>query len=451
MEAATGANASCAPSVANSQCQQRSPIIQKLRRNGVNLVVSAAVYSTVETVRALLHSIHAFVGCDTVLHLNNMSSITPLEVRALIEDVRYDERFHLNPIRLPMATSHYASPFSLLDIHLCNFRLARGRFGSMTHILFMGEDERFVRPGILDYLRNDADAGISHIPRMGCSSCSETPAKITCASPSERAGCCPHDVHLTGTRGTLPRDPLLEILSENHSRSYYGQIEGSFFRREVLMDVEDAYEQASRSVDEETRSRYKSLGPQELYVPTIVMRLPCVRVIPAVTYVNWQSFHPCKLCVEVKDVHDVARGKYVGRFAVKMGAVSPAPLNHAFERLATMFLKSTRDTAAYTAWIEAHSTQARAPPQPSRYSAAPLSHDSGRDIGMTSRIASLHRDLQAIKRHLGLLPPPPPPPPPPVLLPPPPPPPPSVPTQLPLKAAKKQAKKQKRLESGGRR
>lgn len=332
--------------VPSTACPQRPNSQQGTATSRVRLVVSAAVYWQVKTIRQLLLSIHAFLECATVLHLNALSSLAPDAVETLVGEPLFDGRALLNSERLPMETPHSASPNSLLDIHVSNFKFARARFGDMTHVLLMGEDERIVRPGLTVFLRSAPDAAISHLPRMGCASREQTPSRVLCTATLNHS-CCPHK-----DRSFL-WDPILKILSDDFRRVFYGQIEGALFRREIFNDVEAAYTRAKRTVNDNPSAHPNpTLGPQELYVPTALMRLPCVRVVPGLTYVNWRAEFPCKLCVGGGDVLAIQRGQRPGKFAVKLGSVASPHFRNLLARMAEMYVNSSRNDAVYTRWLE---------------------------------------------------------------------------------------------------
>lgn len=146
-------NKSCVPDnpvnpVTLVACPSEKPQAAK-----VHLVASLAVYSKLKTISSLLHNLNAFVGCSVALHLNNGSALTVGEVQTLLEHPGLRMSSRINPLRLQMRTAHHSSPNSLVDIHLANFVFAESEFGSMTHFMLMGEDERFIRTGLIKCVR----------------------------------------------------------------------------------------------------------------------------------------------------------------------------------------------------------------------------------------------------------------------------------------------------------
>jgi hypothetical protein len=124
-----------------------SPAKQRIPH--AHLVASLAVYSSLKAIGSLVRNINTFIGCHMVVHLNNATALSLGDVLELFDQPAFRARARLNPQRLHMREAHRASPNSLVDIHAANFGFAESAFSAMTHFLLVGEDERFIRMGVV--------------------------------------------------------------------------------------------------------------------------------------------------------------------------------------------------------------------------------------------------------------------------------------------------------------
>lgn len=201
-----------------------------------------------------------------VVHINGLA--VPLQIVN-------SSRVVINSERLKMRSPHIPSPNSLLEIFQSNLKAADHL--PWTHAVHMTSNERIVRGGIDAYiLGSSALGGFSSIPRYGC------------ASTFVHGTCHPHGETVTQYKKLWP----------HISPFRYGQVDGAFFRRSVLVGLRH------------THYSHKICCPQEKMLPSLFGN---ASVPPAITFMNWNE-HLNILC---DDVRRVRAGEYEGVFAVK--------------------------------------------------------------------------------------------------------------------------------------
>merc|ERR1712070_724099 len=91
------------------------------------------------------------------------------------------------------------------------------------------------------------DAGISLIPRFGCSSNDGLPARV-----SEDKGCLPHGKNAAALR----RDPLMQAIAPSKTAIRWGQLDGAFFRRELISESANILFRAGAQVADDCAHLY---------------------------------------------------------------------------------------------------------------------------------------------------------------------------------------------------
>ena len=263
------------------------------------IVVSIAVHEAPDAILELLKNVrHNLPGCSIVVHHNALSPVSPRELRATVRRAELNATstagsIVVNPKRIAMAKPADAMPRSLLDILLVNVAHATTELAaSFTHVVHTCANERFVRPGAAAHVLAH-DAGISLIPRFGCSSNDGLPARV-----SEDKGCLPHGKNAAALR----RDPLMQAIAPSKTAIRWGQLDGAFFRRELISEFANISSALLKPGRVET--------PMEYYLPTFCFARALKSPTTALTYMDWHytsSRH--KLEIKPADVAAVRRGR----------------------------------------------------------------------------------------------------------------------------------------------
>ena len=247
-----------------------------------------------------------------IVHQNAESNTTSEEVSRLVAPFR---GVIVNNVRLLMRSANSASPYSLMDILLVNYKAARHLFGhnNFSHVLQMTENERLVRHGLDQHVRHFS-AGMSNIPRWGCQQRSSQgtgrpePLGKNCKPHFMDAAVCMHD--------PLMRHLLARTPKHGGGNCYYGQADGSFYSTTLLQELSVGL----RSNVDFNQTLLKA-PPAEIYLPSFVMNsLRSAHITHAITYMDWyykSTSVAVKLVIKPWHVEAVRNGTWPGVFAVK--------------------------------------------------------------------------------------------------------------------------------------
>lgn len=231
------------------------------------IVVSLIVYNDISIIREQIDNVKKYVDdVAIVIHLNQTSPTSFHDVWKLCK--QYNDVI-LNETQLRMDSPHSPSPNSILDIIVSNFRYAK-RFYHFDYYVVNMSNERYVKHGLVDFLREKRPfVGMSCIPYHNCENKMDIPELVG-----------NHECNPWGRKNDIENDPWLRSMlgTSNDVRVFYGQIDGSFYRKDMM----DAFVEAFDII----------LFPQfhgqamELYLPTFFNHMH-VPIQHGITYFNW--------------------------------------------------------------------------------------------------------------------------------------------------------------------